>query len=67
MNGLLTMTNVYRLVRMNSRIRICPQKYKIVCPFHLERTPSCVVNEKTMTYYCLSCGKSGDVDWKLKI
>lgn len=60
------MQNVHRIVRMNSRVRICERKYKIVCPFHLERTQSCVVDEETMTYYCFSCKKAGSVDWKWK-
>lgn len=58
------MQNVYRIVRMKTRVNIDNDKYLMVCPFHLERTASCEVNERTMTYHCHSCGKMGKVDWK---
>lgn len=31
------------------------------CPFHQEKTPSCVLYEKTDSFYCFGCGTSGDV------
>ena len=31
------------------------------CPFHQEKTPSCVLYEKTNSFYCFGCGTSGDV------
>lgn len=36
-------------------------KYKCLCPFHSERTPSMVIYEDTQTYHCFGCGESGDV------
>jgi len=57
---------IFRIVRMNTRVNIGGKKYLIVCPFHLERTRSCEVDEETMTYYCYSCGKKGDVEWKVR-
>lgn len=30
------------------------------CPFHLEKTPSCKINDGRMAYYCHGCGESGD-------
>jgi len=43
------------------------RKVKIVCPFHAERTPSCVLFP-TGGYKCFGCGKSGNsVDFIVKI
>lgn len=35
------------------------RKIKIQCPFHAERTPSCVLFP-TGGYKCFGCGKGGD-------
>lgn len=32
-----------------------------ICPFHHETTLSFIVNPNTQTYFCYSCGSSGDV------
>ena len=32
------------------------------CPFHLETTPSYVVDIKAARYHCFGCGKSGKID-----
>lgn len=34
---------------------------KCLCPFHLEKTPSCCVFEDTQSFYCFGCGAGGDV------
>lgn len=34
---------------------------KCNCPFHLEKTPSCVVYQDTQSFYCFGCGAGGDV------
>lgn len=34
---------------------------KCLCPFHLEKTPSCVVYQETQSFYCFGCGAGGDV------
>lgn len=35
-------------------------KYKCLCPFHGEKTPSMIIYEDTQTYHCFGCGASGD-------
>lgn len=33
---------------------------KIICPFHKETTPSCVISEDK--YHCFGCGKNGNIN-----
>lgn len=35
--------------------------YKARCPFHSEKTPSFIVNERNQYFHCFGCGESGDV------
>lgn len=37
------------------------RKWLSLCPFHLEKTPSFFIFEKTATYKCFGCGRSGTV------
>jgi len=34
---------------------------KACCPFHEEKNPSFIVNQKKQTYHCFGCGAHGDV------
>lgn len=36
-------------------------RWKMLCPFHDEKTPSCIVSEAYNSYHCFGCGASGDV------
>jgi DNA primase len=36
-------------------------RFKALCPFHHEKTPSFHVNRERQTYHCFGCGKGGDV------
>lgn len=36
-------------------------KYKALCPFHTEKTPSFTINQERQIYHCFGCGKGGDV------
>ena len=38
-----------------------PGRYKGLCPFHEEKTPSFSVSEERQAYYCFGCRASGDV------
>ena len=36
-------------------------RYKALCPFHQEKTPSFVVSQENQTYHCFGCGKGGNI------
>src|SRR3989454_3792799 len=36
------------------------QNWKGLCPFHAEKTPSFMVNEKKGIFHCFGCGVGGD-------
>ena len=38
--------------------------YAVSCPFHEEKTPSCIISPKSNLYHCFGCGAAGSViDW----
>lgn len=45
----------YVTIKRAGRIQKC------VCPFHSEKTPSCVIYPDTNSFYCFGCGVGGDV------
>ena len=36
-------------------------RFKALCPFHNEKTPSFTLNQERQAYHCFGCGKGGDV------
>lgn len=38
-----------------------PSRYKVLCPFHHEKTPSLMVSKDRQTWHCFGCGKGGDM------
>lgn len=46
-------------------------RVRIRCPWHDERTPSCLVDEARGAYHCFGCGRYGDIsdlgpDWRTR-
>ena len=42
-------------------LKRCGQRFKCLCPFHRERTPSCFITPDRGTFYCFGCGAKGSV------
>ncbi|WP_224718581.1 DNA primase [Pectobacterium versatile] len=41
--------------------------YAVLCPFHQEKTPSCVISPEKNLYHCFGCDAGGSVlDWVMK-
>jgi len=50
-----TMKRVYGLTNTDDR------NHKACCPFHNEKTPSFILNEKTMKCRCFGCSRNADI------
>ncbi|MBQ0955560.1 hypothetical protein GPZ85_0006750 [Serratia symbiotica] len=43
------------------------QSWSCLCPFHAEKTPSCVITPSKGGYHCFGCGAKGSViDWQMQ-
>ncbi len=50
----------YVLVKQGKDFALC-------CPFHEDKTPSCVITPKSNLFNCFGCGAGGSViDWVMK-
>jgi DNA primase len=50
----------HRLVKRGKDVVLC-------CPFHVEKTPSCVITPSKNLFHCFGCGAAGSVlDWVQK-
>jgi DNA primase catalytic core len=50
----------YALVKQGKDFALC-------CPFHADKTPSCVITPKSNLFNCFGCGAGGSViDWVMK-
>lgn len=38
-------------------------KAVVLCPFHREHTPSCMIDYQRMLWVCLGCGLGGSLDY----
>ncbi|ADP11508.1 DNA primase [Erwinia sp. Ejp617] len=49
------------------RLRLQGRDRVLLCPFHQEKTPSCVISPDKNLYHCFGCGAAGSVvDWMMK-
>lgn len=49
-----------REVPLHRILSVGERTYKVLCPFHREKTPSCTIYRKNNTFHCFGCGAHGD-------
>ena len=54
-------TDIVALFSERTPIKKYGRDYKCCCPFHNEKTPSCVVNPSLQLWHCFGCGEGGNV------
>lgn len=54
-------TDIVDIIGQYVELKRSGSNYKACCPFHKEKTPSFMVNERKQSYKCFGCGKGGDV------
>lgn len=58
MKDLLTLVKRYTALTRQGK----GDSYIGCCPFHIEKTPSFLVNVKDQDYHCFGCGAEGDAE-----
>ena len=53
--------NISDIVRAKIKLDKHGNTFKACCPFHNEKTPSFVVDDKRGNYHCFGCGEHGDI------
>lgn len=54
-------TEIVGLVSSYLELKRAGRRWKGLCPFHTEKTPSFFVHEENQTFYCFGCHQGGDV------
>jgi DNA primase catalytic core len=60
--------SLVRLVESQGYVLLKQGKdFALCCPFHADKTPSCVITPKSNLFNCFGCGAGGSVvDWVMK-
>jgi len=53
--------DIVRVVESYVPLKRAGSRYKALCPFHAEKTPSFTVHPEMQLYKCFGCGEGGDV------
>lgn len=53
-------TNIVAVASEHLALRREGRRYKGLCPFHTEKSPSFTVNPELGLYHCFGCGVGGD-------
>jgi len=54
-------TDIVQVIGEYLPLKKAGSRYKALCPFHDEKTPSFMVNPTTQLFYCFGCHKGGNV------
>lgn len=52
--------NILDIISSYVELKGNAESYKGLCPFHNEKSPSFMVNEKKQIFKCFGCGEGGD-------
>ena len=53
--------------RQGHQLKKHGKDYAVSCPFHEEKTASCIISPQTNLFNCFGCGAGGSViDWVMK-
>ena len=55
----LDRTDIVALIGTYLPLRQAGSRWKALCPFHTEKTPSFLVNPERQIFHCFGCGKGG--------
>src|SRR6056297_3964160 len=53
--------DIVEVIGQHVRLEKSGQRFKGLCPFHQEKTPSFTVDPERGFYHCFGCGEGGDV------
>jgi len=53
--------DIYEVISSYIPLKKNGNRWKALCPFHQEKTPSFIVSPERQTYHCFGCGKGGNV------
>lgn len=57
---LLERTDIINLIHSRIKLKKIGKNYQALCPFHYEKTPSFVINQKKQFFYCFGCQIHGN-------
>ncbi|QJC31672.1 DNA primase [Enterobacteriaceae endosymbiont of Donacia tomentosa] len=60
-NHVLDRSDIIYLIQNKIKLRKIGENFFAICPFHLERNPSFVVNKTKQLYHCFGCGVHGNI------
>ena len=53
--------DIVEVVSAHVQLRRAGKNFKACCPFHMEKTPSFVVNPDKQIFHCFGCGVGGNI------
>lgn len=66
-NNLLLRTDIVDIINLKIKLKKIGKNFKILCPFHNEKTPSFTVSQEKQFFYCFGCGIHGNaIDFLIK-
>ena len=52
-------TDIYEVISSYIPLKKNGTRWKALCPFHQEKTPSFIVSPERQSFHCFGCGKGG--------